>query len=167
MTGDFNIRDSLLDSNFPFHSIHSDMLFNIADSFSLALSNLIPTRFLDNNQNSNSVLDLVLTWSSSTEFNYHHIHPDWRLMSDHALIMVNIHINDENIPTKQCSLVKGSNEEKQFIENLTWFIKNLNTSPIQDAESLEEVVQHLVTNIEDIWFKYLKTVNITRHSKVW
>jgi len=61
-------------------------------------------------------------------------------MSDHALIMVNIHINDENIPTKQCSLVKGSNEEKRFIENLTWFIKNLNTSPIQDAESLEEVV---------------------------
>ena len=51
MTGDLNIRDSLWDSNFPFHSVHSDMLFNIADSFSLALSNLtenFPTRFLDN-----------------------------------------------------------------------------------------------------------------------
>ena len=54
MTGNFNIRDSLWDSNFPFHSVHSNMLFDVADSFSLALSNLTEnflTRFLDNNQN--------------------------------------------------------------------------------------------------------------------
>ena len=143
MTGDFNIRDSLWDSNFPFHSIHSDMLFDIADSFSLALSNLtenFPTRFSDNNQNSNLVLDLVFTQPSSMKFNHHHIHPDWRLISDHAPITVDIHIDDENIPTKKHSLVKGSDEEKRFIEGLTWFIKNLNISPIQDAESLEEVV---------------------------
>ena len=172
MTGDFNIRDSLWDSNIPFsfYFIHSNMLFNIADSVSLALSNLtenFPTRFLDNDQNLNSVLDLGFTWPLSMEFNHHHIHPVWRLTSDHAPITVDIHINDENIPTKWHSLVKGSDEEKWFIENLTQFIKNLNTSPIQDAESLEEVVQHLATNIEDIWFKYSKTVNITRHFKAW
>ena len=64
MTGDFDIRDSLWDLNFPFHSVHSDMLFNIAGSFSLALSKPIenfPTRFLNNDQNSNLVLDLVFT----------------------------------------------------------------------------------------------------------
>ena len=88
-------------------------------------------------------------------------------MSDHASITVNIYIDNENIPTKWHSLVKGSDEEKQFIEDLTRFIKNLNISPIQNAESLEEIVQHLVTNIENIWFKYLKTVNITRYSKAW
>jgi len=62
MTGDFNIRDNLWDSNFPFHSIHSDILFDIADSFSLAISKPtknFPTRFSDNDQNSNSVLDLI------------------------------------------------------------------------------------------------------------
>jgi len=40
------------------------MLFDIIDSFSLALSNStenFSTRFSDNNQNSNSVLDLVFT----------------------------------------------------------------------------------------------------------
>jgi len=103
MTGDFNIRDSLWDSNSPFHSIYSDMLFDITDSFSLGLSNLtenFPTRFLDNDQNSNLVLDLVFTQSSSMEFNHHHIHPDWRLMSNHALITVDIHIDDKNISTK-------------------------------------------------------------------
>jgi len=62
MTGDFNIRDNLWDSNFPFHSVHSDILFDIADSFSLAISKPtenFPTRFSDNDQNSNSVLDLI------------------------------------------------------------------------------------------------------------
>ena len=38
---------------------------------------------------------------------------------------------------------------------------------IQNTESLEEVVQYLATNIEDIWFKYSKMVNITRHFKAW
>ena len=134
----------------------TDMLFDIADSFSLALSKPIenlPTRFLDNNQNSNLVLDLIFTQPSSIEFNWHHIHPDWRLSSDHALITIDIPIRDEDTLTKWCSLIKGSGEENQFIEDLIQFIKNSNTSSIQDVESLEEVVQLLATNIEDIWFK--------------
>ena len=170
MTGDFNIRDSLWDLNFPFHSIYSDMLFNIADSFSLALPKPIEnflTRFSDNDQNSNLVLDLIFTWPSSTEFNWHYIHLDWRLSSNYAPITIDIPIRDEDIPTKQCSLIKESDEENQFIEDLIQFIKNLNTSSIQDIESLEEVVQFLATNIKDIWFKHLKMVNITRQSKAW
>ena len=62
ITGDFNIRDNLWDSNFPFHSVHSDILFNIADLLLLDISKPtenFPTRFSDNNQNSNLVLDLV------------------------------------------------------------------------------------------------------------
>jgi len=37
MMGDFNIRDSIWDFNFPFHSSHSNILLDIADSFSLAI----------------------------------------------------------------------------------------------------------------------------------
>ena len=33
MTGDFNIRDSLWDPNFPHYSSHSDTLLEIANSF--------------------------------------------------------------------------------------------------------------------------------------
>jgi len=79
MTGDFNIRDSLWDMNFLFHSVHSDTLFDIADSFSLAISKPsedFPTRFSDNDHNSNLVLDLVFLYSFSSEFNHHHIHPE-------------------------------------------------------------------------------------------
>jgi len=114
MTRDFNIRDSLWDSNFPFHFIHSNMLFDIADSFSIALSKHTENfsiTFLDNDQNSNLVLDLVFTRPSSVEFNCYHIHPDWRLTSNHAPVTVDISIRDEYIPTKQQSLVKGNDEE--------------------------------------------------------
>ena len=50
MTGDFNIRDSLWDSTFPFHSSVSNDLIIIANSFNLSLStptNPCPTRYSD------------------------------------------------------------------------------------------------------------------------
>ena len=64
-------------------------------------------------------------------------------MSDYAPITVNILICEEIIPNKQWLLVKGSDEENQFIDDLIQVIKNLNTTSIQDAESLEEIVQYL------------------------
>jgi len=79
MTSDFNIRDCSWNSNFPFHSSHSNSLFNIADSFSLKISKPIenvPTRYSDNDYNTNLVLDLVFLRLSFSEFNHHHIHPD-------------------------------------------------------------------------------------------
>jgi len=62
MTGDFNIHDSLWDPLYSFHSSISNNLFAIADSFNLFLSfptEQVPTRFLDNANDSNSVLDLM------------------------------------------------------------------------------------------------------------
>jgi len=100
MTGDFNIRDSIWDFNFPFHSSHSDFLFDVANSFSLDISKPLknsPTRFSDNDHNANSVLDLVFLCPSSSEFNCHYIYPDWRLSSDYAPITVNISIYKERI----------------------------------------------------------------------
>jgi len=100
MAGDFNIRDSIWDSNFLSHSSHSDSLFDIADLFSLDISKPlenIPTRFSDNNYNANSVLYLGFLHPSSLEFNCHCIHPNWRLSSDHALITVEVSICEERI----------------------------------------------------------------------
>jgi len=58
MTDNFNIRNSSWDPNFLHYSIHRNTLIDVADSFLLELSeptNCIPTRYLDNQYNSNSV----------------------------------------------------------------------------------------------------------------
>ena len=78
MTDDFNIRDHLQDSSFSFQSSFKDILFNITDSFHLELSKpteYFPTRYSNNYQDSNLVLDLVFLCPNSTEFNTHHIYP--------------------------------------------------------------------------------------------
>ena len=79
MTGDFNIYDSLWDVSYNFHSSISDDLFAIADSFNLFFSfpmDQVPTRYSDNTNDSNSVLDLMFLRCDSEEINSHIIHPD-------------------------------------------------------------------------------------------
>ena len=117
ITGDFNIRDSIWDSNFSFHSSYSNILLDIADLFFLAISKPLenfPTRFSDNDYNANLVLDLVFLCPSSPEFNCYCIHPEWRLLSDHAPITIDMPICKERILHTWQSLVKGSNKEKKI-----------------------------------------------------
>jgi len=79
MTRNLNIRDRFWDPYFPYHSTHRDFLFDIADSFQLEISKLtefFPTGYSDNNQDSNSVLDLVFLQLFLTEFDNYHIHLD-------------------------------------------------------------------------------------------
>ena len=79
MTGDFNIRDCLWNPSYPFHSSHKDNFFEIANSFYVELSisteNFL-TRYSNNTQDSNSVLDLMFLYPNSMEYDNHHIHPE-------------------------------------------------------------------------------------------
>jgi len=38
---------------------------------------------------------------------------------------------------------------------------------IQNAETLEKIVQSILFNIEESWQKNSKPIKITRHSKAW
>jgi len=67
--------------------------------------------------------------------------------------------------TKQ-SLIKNS-EEDHFIKELTNFIKCLKIDFILDNITLEEDVNSLAINIDSIWYKHSKKVNIMKHSKAW
>jgi len=77
MTRDFDIRDIFWDLSYLHHSSHKDTLFEIADSFHVELSKpteFFPTRYSDNTQDSNLVLDLMFLHPNSMEHNNHSIH---------------------------------------------------------------------------------------------
>jgi len=86
---------------------------------------------------------------------------------DNAPLIVNITIFEEHIQTKKQTIVKNSEEERNFIAELTNSIKKLNTEHITSKKDLEQVVQEFTHNTDKIWFKYSKIVNITKHSKSW
>ena len=112
MTGDFNIRDSLWDSSFPFHSSISDDLITIADSFNLALStpiNSCPTGYSNTTGEANSIIDLMFLCYGSSKLNHHFILPESHLSSDHAPLSIDIPIYKEVICTSKLSIPPKSN----------------------------------------------------------
>ena len=77
LTSDFNIRDHFWDLNFPYHSHHRETLFKIADLLQLEIFKpyeFFPTKYSDDPQISNLVLDLVFLHPRYPKFNNHHIH---------------------------------------------------------------------------------------------
>jgi len=144
MIESFSIRDSSWDFNFPHYSIHRDTLIDVADSFDLELSkptNYVPIMYSDNQQDLNSVIDLMFLRPESLEHGSYSIHLEWRLILDHIPLTVNIAIFEEHVQTNKYTIVKDSEEEKNFINELIDTIKRL--------------------NIENILY------NITKHSKIW
>ena len=78
MTGDFNIRDSLWDLFFPYHSSISDDLIIIADLFNLDLlipANSISTKYSNTERKANLVINLMFLCSRSNKLNNHLIYP--------------------------------------------------------------------------------------------
>jgi len=76
MTGDFNIRDSNWDLDYPFHFVHSNLLFDIVDIFNLFFSystHPISTRYLDNSKNLNPVINLMFLRPNSLELDNYSI----------------------------------------------------------------------------------------------
>ena len=170
MTGNFNIRDSLWDPSFPFHSFISDNLIIIADSFNLLLSNPTNpclTRYSDTSGESNSVINLMFLRSGSSELDGHSIHPESRLLSDHAPLSIEISIVEEVIQSSKFMILPKSNQEKTFIEEVISNFKILNTSDIDDSDKLDNIVNHLGLIIEQAWKKNAKRSRISKHSKQW
>ena len=146
MTGDFNIRDSLWDPLFPFHSSISDDLIMIADSFDLTLSSLTnpsPTRFSDTARESNSVIDLMFLRYGSAELNNHSILPNSWLSSDHAPLSIDIPIFNKIIHMSKLTIAPKSKQETEFIKDIISNFKSLDTSNIKDIIKLDQIVNQL------------------------
>ena len=170
MTSDFNIRDSLWDPSFSFHSSISDNLIMIADSFNLILSsptNPCPTRYSDTTGESNSIIDLMFLWNGSSELDCHSILPESRLSSDHTPLSINIPIVEEIIQMSKLTIVPKSEQETTFINDIILNFKTLDTANIMDAVNLECVVNQLRSIIDQAWSKNAKKSKISKHSKQW
>ena len=170
MTGDFNIRDSLWDPSFSYHSSISDDLIIVVDSFNLDLlipTNQVPTRYSDIAGKSNSVIDLMFLRSRSNKLNNHLIHPDWWLILDHAPLTITIPIIKENINSFKFSIMKNNKEEVAFIKEVVSIIKNLDVSNLMNSDKLEDVINIFASNTECAWKKNSKCINIIKNSKSW
>ena len=88
-------------------------------------------------------------------------------MSDHAPFTVTIPIVKEHIQTKKRIIVKDSDEEKMFIEELIKSISSINISDLLNVDLLKNPVLTLTHSMKRIWKENLKVVNITKHSKSW
>lgn len=152
---------------FPHHSSISDNLLIIVDSFNLDLSfptNLVPTRYSDNVNNSNSVINLMFFHNRSNELNNHFIYPDWQLTSDHVPLTIIIPIVKESINITKCLITKDSKEEAFFIKEVTISVRSLNMSNLLDITSLDRVVNKFASAINNAWKKNSKIINIIKYS---
>ena len=130
-------------------------------------TNQVFTKYSDNQNNLNLVINLMFLRLDLSEFDNHTIYLEWRLLSDYALLTINIEIIKEHIQTRKHTLVKKSKEEVNFITKLIRVITRLNMENIPSKEILEQIIQIFTNNMNRIWFKHSKVVNITKHSKIW
>ena len=171
ITGNFNIRDQSWDPSFPHHLSISNDLFVIADLFNLDLLisiNPTPTRYSDIVGKLNLVIDLMFLHSGLSKLNYHSIHSDWHLTSDHVSLTITISIEEEFVQLSKFSLPKKSEEEEMLVKEVIAIFKSLDTLTLLNQESLEQVVNSLALKINEAWNANTRKVNITKHSKkVW
>ena len=153
-----------------FISFHRELLVDIADSFDLTSSystNWVPTRYLDDANNSNSVIDLMFLRPNFSEFNNHTIYLDLWHPSDYTSLTVDIFISEEFIHNKYHTIIKNSKKKDKFTSKLINTIKNINTSQLDNKNSLKLIVQKFAKYPDLIWNKYSKCANITKQSKAW
>ena len=100
ITSDFDIRNNNWNSLFPYYSMHADCLLEIAELFNLekfSPINLVPIKYTDNSNDSNSIIDLMFFRDYFERFNTHSILLDMRGPSDHVLLIVDITIQEKFI----------------------------------------------------------------------
>ena len=143
------------------HSIHTDTLREIADSFNLELSmpvNQVSTQYADNSQESNLVLDLMFLHANVEEFNNYAISLDLQSLSYHAPLSVSIIIKEETIQDKKQAIVKNNKKEKEFINKLRNRIGCINTKIFTIVKCWKEQCKSLLLSQRSF-------DNITKHSK--
>jgi len=78
--------------------------------------------------------------------------------------LVSIIIEEEFVQERKQTIIKNSEEEKEFINKLKINISNMNMT---NSNTLEYLTQAFFSIAENLWNKYSKMANITKCSKAW
>ena len=143
---------------------------SIADSLDLDLATPInpgPTRFTDNQHDSNSVLDLVFMNPNNAGFNKHILKPNICLLSDHVPLIIDVGIKEENIDFTFQVIKKDSEEEEAFIKDIIKGVKSIDTLDLKSQEDIQRCITTLSTIFKVAWSTHSMTKRITKHSKKW
>jgi len=103
--------------------------------------------------------------SGSSELDNHLIYPNWHLTLDYAPLTITIPIDEKNINSTKCSIIKDSDEKTSFIKDIITSIRNINISNLLDVSSLDRVINKFTNGVENAWEKNAKVINITKYSK--
>ena len=80
---------------------------------------------------------------------------------------MSVPIAEENIITSKFSITKNSEEEENFIKDVSSIIKSIEVSNLSDIDKLKDTTNSLILSIENAWRLNSKQVNIIRYSKSW
>jgi len=86
---------------------------------------------------------------------------------DHAPLTIKIDITEENIDSFKYSIMKNSEEESKFIEEVVHAIKSINTNDLSNSFKLKETTISLASRINHAWKANSKQIRITKQSKSW
>jgi len=103
----------------------------------------------------------MFLYSISEELNHYFILPDLQGPSDHTPLSVHIIIKKEFILEEKLAIIKNSEEEKAFINNLITRLENIDIISIHDQETLEETIRKLTSITEKLEYEHARQVYIT------
>ena len=86
------------------------------------------------------MINFIFLQNNSSEINNYLILLDLRSSSDHASLTVDIIINKKFIKDKQCTIIKNSKEDDDFMKKLKIAIGNINIYNISNRDSLENTI---------------------------
>ena len=88
--------------------------------------------------------------TGSEKFDNHLISSDLQSLSNYIPLLISIIIEGEFIQEKKQSIVRNSNEEKEFNNELIYKISSMETVDITNYKELEHVTEEFAFTVKDL-----------------
>jgi len=170
MAGDFNCHSEIWDPAVSYHRRDAETLLEVAESLGMAWmkpSNHDDTHIPHAAELSGSVIDLVFAVPDYNERNVPTLVHAHHGRSDHVPISVEIPFREASIRITCMVLPKGSNEEKEFLADVTASFRVVLREDPNTPEQIEALSQLIANVFSSAWDANAKEATITSRSKPW